>query len=180
MLYEHGDNPAVSLPFAVQVDLGVDEFAALMSEKESELTSYEVADLGDVTFGGVMKELKALLNAKQYNKARTTLTKAVADFSYEMGRAHEQQIIDVQRMKERAQSKAHRAAAMRSHASHPSISPEERMDFMQEAHQAESDKALAEASAEKTASELELLKQQMAAMQAMLMKLADNKDENDG
>jgi DNA-binding MarR family transcriptional regulator len=179
MLYEHGDNPAASLPVAVQLDFSAKDLANLLSEREELLVSASVADLGDITFGSVMKELKALLNANQYNKARTALTRAVADFSHDMHNAkaqHEEEVIELKR---RAATKAARAEAMRSHASHPSISQSERAEFISDAQRAEGDKALAEASAEATENDLKKLQEQMAAMQAMLNKLTAEKDDDD-
>ena len=178
MLYEHGDNPATSLPVGVQIDFAEDEFAELMAEQTKLLTAYEIIELGDITFGGVMKDMKALLNAKQYNRARNTLTKAVADISTTIARAQEEHEAEVKLMNERAKAKAARADAMRSHANHPSISQSERLDLMREAHEAEGDKALAEASAEATVDDLKKLQEQMAAMQAMLNKLTAEKDDN--
>ena len=179
MLYEHGDNPATSLPVGVQIDFAEDEFAELMAEQTNLLTAYEIVQLGDITFGGVMKDMKALLNAKQYNRARNTLTKAVADISTTIARAQEEHEAEVKLMNERAKAKAARADAMRSHANHPSISQSERLDLMREAHEAEGDKALAEASAEATTDDLKKLQEQMAAMQAMLNKLTAEKDDDD-
>jgi len=179
MLYEHGDNPATSLPVGVQIDFAEDEFAELMAEQTKLLTAYEIVQLGDITFGGVMKDMKALLHAKQYNRARNTLTKAVADISTTIAHAQAEHEAEVKLMNERAKAKAARADAMRSHANHPSISQSERLDLMREAHEAEGDKALAEASAEATTDDLKKLQEQMAAMQAMLNKLTAEKDDDD-
>lgn len=178
MLYNKNDDPDRHLPSAIQLDLEGRELAALCSDKEQILTSYEVAGLGDVTFSGVMLELNELLNEKQYQRARTMLTKAFAEFSHQLKSEQAKHEQEYRWFQERGKSNRANAEANMAHASHPLISQSERLEFTQRAHEAAGDEALNKEAAKESQQKIDDLQSRLDNMERMMAKLLAEKDDN--
>jgi hypothetical protein len=159
MLYNHGDDPSINLPVAVQRDFSPHELARLLSDKEQELTNFEIAGLGDITFSGIMKELKALMNANQYNRARTALTKAIADLSDDM-------IIGLADAEKRKFFMHERSKAYRANAG------------VNKPHEAAGDEALNTEPAKESQQKIDELQSRLIKMEQMMAKLLAEKDDN--
>ena len=83
--------------------------------------------LGDVTLASTMQDLKILLNERQYNKARTEITAAVADFSQQMKAAKAEHEEFAKQQAEKARTAAKAAEQWNAHANIGALSMTERM-----------------------------------------------------
>ena len=147
MLYPKGANPATTLPMAVQADMPKETFDQLIKARTDELTSYEIAGLsfGDVTLASTMQDLKVLLNERQYNKARTEITAAVADFSQQMKAAKAEHEEFAKQQAEKARTAAKAAEQWNAHANIGALSMSERMDARRLSNQMAKESVEAEA-----------------------------------
>lgn len=166
MMYPKGANPATTLPLAVQRDLHDQPFEKLVAEKIDELTAHEIAGIAHVTLDAVTKELKMLLNERQYNKARTEITAAVADFSHQMKVAKAQHEELAKEQAQIARELAKQAEELQAHANIASLSTTERMDARRWANEKASQASRAQEDAMRNEKAKNQLEQRLAEVEA--------------
>lgn len=120
------------------------------------------------SFQSEMEDLRGLLNTNQYRRMRSALLYAVADTRKSL----EQQIV---LMRERLEVKKRQAHYYRTMANTPAISSEERLQFQQEAIEADGEAVLAAQSIEELKSEL--VAQEKTMTHVALFGLADDAKE---
>ena len=118
------------LPVAVQRDFDDREFTKFLNNSKKDLDDAAASPDGKDTFSMVMKDIRAILNTVQYNKARDALTRHVAKVA-----THYKKIW-VKSDHELAEAEQ-KAKALRSFATTPQIPLAERQQFDYDANAAE-------------------------------------------
>lgn len=166
--YNKGEAPDQHLPVAVQRDFDADEFEAFVEGLITDLTDYFIVEMGDITFSGIMKDTREMLNTTQFNKARDRATRAVATIATPWEEAKAQSDA-------RVEARELQVGTLKSLSHDPRVSHHEQVDFSRTAMAAQSKLSAERSQNEIITKQLEATQEQLATLAEEIRKIKEGK-----